>query len=342
MKKYDVIIVGCGPAGVAAANILKQNNINFCIIEKNEFPREKLCGGGLTHKSTSLLNELGFNLDKIDYKISKEVEFVAKNLKTNMVLTNEIIMIDRLEFDYNNLKQVINDNIFEKENIISMENNILVTNKDKYEFNYIIFADGVNGFSRRLIENRKFGFCVEYNSEIQTDKTILDFCAIESGYGWVFPKVKHTTIGLGKFNDKKVDYQNLLYNFANKHNFKIDKSKIRGYHIPVFSKKIYKKSVINDKYILVGDSASLVDQVSGEGIYYALVSGKAAAESVITSLIGNQNLKSTYLKKTRTIYRELCKRNFLSKLLYSKYGTFFIKLGLSNKLFIKYLNKMFG
>ena len=342
MKKYDVIIVGCGPAGVAAANILKQNNINFCIIEKNKFPREKLCGGGLTHKSTSLLNKLNFSLDEINYKKSKEVEFFAKNLKISVTLTNEIVMVDRLEFDYNNLKQVINNNIFEKESIISIESNILITDKEKYEFKYIIFADGVNGFSKRLIKNRNFGFCVEYNSEIQTDKIILDFCAIESGYGWVFPKVNHTTIGIGKFNDKKVDYQKLLRDFAKKHSFEIDKTKIRGYHIPVFSKKIYKRSVIDNKYILVGDSASLVDQVSGEGIYYALASGKAAAESVVTCLIGNQNLKSTYFNKSKTIYKQLCRRNFLSKLLYSKYGIFFIKLCLNNKYFIKCLNRMFG
>ena len=55
MKKYDVIIVGGGPAGAAAGMILKQNNISFCIIDKNKFPREKLCGGGLTHKSMIVL-----------------------------------------------------------------------------------------------------------------------------------------------------------------------------------------------------------------------------------------------------------------------------------------------
>ena len=55
MKKYDVIIVGAGPAGVSAAKVLKDKNINFCIIDKNKFPREKLCGGGLTNKSINLL-----------------------------------------------------------------------------------------------------------------------------------------------------------------------------------------------------------------------------------------------------------------------------------------------
>lgn len=42
MKKYDVIIIGCGPAGVSAAKILDNNNINYCIIEKISF-QEKNC-----------------------------------------------------------------------------------------------------------------------------------------------------------------------------------------------------------------------------------------------------------------------------------------------------------
>lgn len=62
MKKYDVIIIGAGPAGIAAAKTLKKVNINFCIIEKNKFPREKLCGGGLTHKSINLINYLNMKI----------------------------------------------------------------------------------------------------------------------------------------------------------------------------------------------------------------------------------------------------------------------------------------
>lgn len=342
MKRYDVIIIGCGPAGAAAAKILKNNNINYCIIEKNKFPREKLCGGALSSKTQNLLSELGFDIKKNKKREIKEVVFAAKNIKYSMELINKIVMIDRAEFDYNNLKELDKKNIFYEENIINVENNILTTNKDKYKFKYIIFADGVNGYSRRLISNRKFGLCIEYNVNTKTDNAILDFCAIESGYGWIFPKEKHTTIGIGEFNDKKVDYQNLLTSFAKKYNFDIEKNKVKGYFIPIFSKDIFKKSVIDNKYILIGDSASLVDQVSGEGIYYALASGKIAAESIVYCLNNNDMIKKIYFKNTKNIYKDLKKRKFLSKLLYSKYGSFFIKIGLSNKIFIKILNKMFG
>lgn len=251
-------------------------------------------------------------------------------------------MVNRKEFDFHNLKELKGINIFQEENIIDIKENTIYTNKEKYLFKYIIFADGVNGYSRRLIKGRKFGFCVEYNSSLKTDKTIIDFSIIPSGYGWIFPKNNHTTIGLGNFNDKKFDYKNLLSSFAKKYNFDIDSSKIKGFHIPIFSKKIYKQSVIDNKYILVGDAASLVDQITGEGIYYALESGRLASESIISSIKYNTDLKKTYYKKTKKIYRTLQKRKILSKFFYSRYTNILIKIALSNKYFIKKINNIFG
>lgn len=342
MKKYDVIIIGAGPAGIAAAKTLKKAGINFCIIEKNKFPREKLCGGGLTHKSINLINYLNISIENINTKKCKEVRIVSNKISKKTKLYNEIIMVDRKEFDYNNVKQTTKNNLFEKENVINIKEHILITDKNEYEFKYIIFADGVNGYSRKMITNRKFGFCVEYNSDSIFDETIFDFSAIKDGYGWIFPKNDHTTIGVGKFVNKNDEYLNYLYIFAKKYNLKIDKAKIRGYHIPLYSKKVFKNSVIDDKFILVGDAASLVDRVSGEGIYYDLLSGIKAAESIEFCLKNNCNLKNIYFKKTKKLYSSLNKRCFLSKLLYSRYGEFFIKLGLSNKYFIKKINDIFG
>ena len=342
MKKYDVIIVGAGPSGFASAKILKDNNINFCVIDKSKFPREKLCGGGLTNKSLRTLKRLNTSIDNIKTNECTNIDLIAKNINKNMILDNKIIMIDRKEFDYNNIKTVTNNNFFEEEKIVSIDNNILATDKDTYEFKYIIFSDGVNGFSRKFIDNRQFGFCVEFNSNKLTDKTIFDFCAVKDGYGWIFPKEDYTNIGLGNFNKDRDNYKELLNNFAKKYNFEIDEKDIKGYPIPIYSKKIYKNSVIDNKYILVGDAASLVDPVSGEGIYYALLSGIYAAESIIKVMNDSSDLKTTYLEKSKCICKALNKRNFVSKLLYSKCGNFFIKRTIKSKKLTKYINRMFG
>jgi geranylgeranyl reductase family protein len=342
MKSFDCIVVGAGPAGIAASKILEKNKINFCIIDKSSFPREKLCGGGLTIKSARMLKELGIKYDNIDNKYTNEVLVVSKNKNKIVKLDNPIVMVDRKTFDNNNLKQIKNKNIFLNEKIIDIKDNILSTDKNKYEFKYIIFADGVNGYSRKLIKNREFGFCVEFSSNKETDQTVLDFEVIKKGYGWIFPKEGITTIGLGNLFSKENDYIKALEDFSKKYNFEIDKSKIKGYHIPNFSKKVYDQSVIDNKYILVGDAAGLVDACSGEGIYYALASGKYAAESVIEALNNNLDLKETYFSKTTGLCHSLEKRKKLSKYLYSKSSPLLIKIGLNSKKCIKLINRVFG
>ena len=56
----------------------------------------------------------------------------------------------------------------------------------------------------------------------------------------------------------------------------------------------------------------------------------------------SQNLKQVYFRNSKAMATALAKRQFLSKLLYSKYGNFFIKLGLSNKYFVRKINSIFG
>ena len=342
MKKYDVIIVGGGPAGIAAAQIFNKNKINYCLIDKCRFPREKLCGGGLTSKSIRVLNNLGIKIDNVKSQKVKDVLLVAKNKSEDIALDDGIVMIDRKEFDSINIKEIVRDNLFEEEKIKSIDNNILTTDKGSYEFKYIIFADGINGYSRKLISNREFGFCVEYESKELTEKTVIDFNAIKYGYGWIFPKKSHTTIGLGNFIDKKCDYVKLLQDFGKKYNFTINKKDIRGYHIPTFSQYVYNNSVINNQYILVGDAASLVNPISGEGIYYALVSGKNAALSIIECLKNNGDLKEIYFKKNEGIYNSLKKMSVLSKQLYSYKKNVLIKFGMNNKKIMDRIKKVFG
>jgi len=67
---YDVIIIGGGPAGSTAGIYLSKKGYNVLIIDKEKFPRDKLCGGALTEKTISLLKEIGISdyRNVIDYK----------------------------------------------------------------------------------------------------------------------------------------------------------------------------------------------------------------------------------------------------------------------------------
>ena len=60
---YDVIIIGAGPSGISAAHNLVNNKISCCLIDKQVFPRNKLCAGGITSKTFELIKSL--NLKKM-------------------------------------------------------------------------------------------------------------------------------------------------------------------------------------------------------------------------------------------------------------------------------------
>src|SRR4051794_38793738 len=54
--KYDVAIIGAGPAGAAAAITLARRGISVCILERKSLPRYKTCGGGILHRALPLLD----------------------------------------------------------------------------------------------------------------------------------------------------------------------------------------------------------------------------------------------------------------------------------------------
>ena len=65
-KKYDIIIVGAGPAGAAAAYYLAKQGLQVVLIDKATFPREKTCGDGLTPRAIKVLAEMGLLPDLLN------------------------------------------------------------------------------------------------------------------------------------------------------------------------------------------------------------------------------------------------------------------------------------
>ncbi len=351
MEKYDVIIVGGGPAGSTAGYILGTLGIHTLLIDKSVFPRKKLCGGVLTHKTLKLLDRVFKETDKtiehagvINYLTNGYDIYFKDTLMSHGTSKYPFIFVDRYVYD-NFLLQKVKDagvKVIEGDKVknIDPERNTLTTSSGKtYNAQFIIGADGVHSVVRRYlprhyIHNRKWEYNLATALEITVPRNefqqyikypIIQFGYIDWGYSWIFPNKDEIIVGLGGLNRKnnkqikKICYEYISAvapSFIKKNHQAI---KICGHPVPsgnYLSKPVYRNAM------LVGDAAGFSDPISGEGIYQAQRSAEIASLSIYNSLKNEVSLEKTYVR--------LLKKHVFPDLFYAKILRWFIFKALNN------------
>ena len=77
VREADVIVVGAGPAGASTAYHLAQAGVDVLLLEKSSFPRDKICGDGLTPRAVKQLVGMGFDLDGAGWQKNKGLRIVG-------------------------------------------------------------------------------------------------------------------------------------------------------------------------------------------------------------------------------------------------------------------------
>ena len=156
LRTIDVLIIGAGPAGTVCGSLLKQAGVECAVVDHATFPREKVCGGGLTVKAWRLLDELMPGI-KYEYRSINHMRVQFEDDKVcDFHSEYEIRMTRRTDFDYDLLKyyqshggELIKGSFarFEKQ----ADGRILVTLKSGMQFScrYLIAADGANSMVRK-------------------------------------------------------------------------------------------------------------------------------------------------------------------------------------------------
>lgn len=342
-KNYDVIVVGGGPAGSTAAYQLNKLGYKVILLEKKEFPRQKLCGGLITQKSLNIVLDI-FDFSLSDLKAEGIIDYISKsyqvyykdNLISSNYLKDEFNLVKRIEFDnylFNLVKQAgvkVIDGV--KVTDINFATNTVKTELgQKYSSRYIIGADGANSIIRNKIINKKDLSKKDYLKKnqamtIETDvprelidqnikKPALYFGIINWGYGWVFPKSDTITIGIGGLKNKNKDFKDIFDNFLKILNLPNLSHDIKGWPLPFGN---FLKEPIYKSTFLIGDAANLVDSLTGEGIYYALKSAQIAAEVIDKKETENLDHITEYKKRINNkIINKLNKSKFYRTLLWS-------------------------
>jgi len=320
--QYDVIIVGAGPAGVSAALEFARTNVRVLVIEKESLPREKPCGGAMPSSVEKLL---GIDISKV-VKNRTHLLKMYNNYKDEVTSKTSgmdaPVLINRREFDMFLLEQAIfigrkNIELIDKCRVISVNETgnevcILLESGKKIKANYLIAADGALGkIASKIGLMKKRKFAQSFDAEIITtnryyenhkNTMLMNYFCLPHGYGWIFPKEKNRfSCGVGRWG-KPIDIKEALNDFIKKSfpSGVIESIKITGYPIPVYNGT---QQISTNKILLTGDAAALVDPVSGEGIRFALHSGKVAASVIIKSL--RRDIESPDIGVSKTYEKEV-------------------------------------
>ncbi len=336
-KRYDVAVVGGGPAGTASAYYAAKLQLKTILFEKHAYPRPKPCGGALSARIIPLLGKEA--LKSINCEI-EELRVFSPSYKCLTIKNVSGYTVRREEFDQAMAKdaQEAGANVMDKCRVKTIHQlpsgdyeiiaeNITITAK------YVIMATGFqkNALIRSPFTREEFAedyLAMTVISETPVDNEILAevnfpvkvmaifFGAVPNGYGWYFVKDGYVNIGVGATAIllKDVGAVNAYKRFVTDLKEKgflpkdLELAKERAFPLPF--KRTAAKSVFGN-VLLVGDSAGFVSPVTGEGIYYAVKGAQLAAEAIERNFKNGTPLSS---------YQENWKKDFGNGL--DKYGYF--------------------
>ena len=337
-KRYDAIIVGAGPAGCSAAISLARRGYEVLLLEKEKFPRGKVCGDGIGPRALEVLDRLGV-LPEIVAKGAWKIEGIKITSPAGQLLTASFshlkgsyphgLVMPRREFDFLVFQQArklpnveVLENWTAKDLILRdgrAEGVRAESEGAKREFRgkFLVGADGAHSTVRQKILPRRkvpvagaFGLRAYFQGVLGLSPHIEIHCprSLLPGYGWVFPTGKDSAnVGVGISSDqvKQKDLRKLFRNFI---------EETPGVKEKFASARLVEHSLrgapiplagfwgrrSRGNILLTGDAGVFADFLTGEGIYFALRSGECAAEAVHAALTssGSYERAGTIYEKT--------------------------------------------
>ena len=295
---YEVIIVGAGPAGSTLAYELAKTGIGVLLLEKEKLPRYKCCAGGISIKAANLLG-IDFH-EVIEDSISGTVvTFKNDNHYQGHYDKTLIYMVTRERFDYVLVEKAAQAGAtvmpgckVEGANLEDRGVEVL-TPVGSFQSKIVAGADGTGSIVANVMGlTNHISNIAAIQSEVLVPKEEMakwrgnigvDFGRISGGYGWVFPKADHLSIGMAFLHSRSKGLKQYYQKFLDSLNISsYTIAKQSGSLIPICKGEAV---VSQGRAVLLGDAAGLVDPLTGEGIYNAILSAKLAAPAIQNSLL---------------------------------------------------------
>ena len=307
MERFDAIVVGAGPAGSTAAYRLARDGVRVLLLDRERFPRDKPCGGGLTYRA---VRQLPVSVEPVVEDVVDRFE-LGFRYGSRFERGGEgplVLMTQRRRLDAHLASQAASAGA-------DFRDGVRVTGVEPGEGEatvrfdgasaaapVVIGADGVNGITARTLglgARRRHGVALEGNvsyvharEERWRGRAVVDLGVVPGGYAWVFPKGDHVNVGVGGWESEGPRLREHLERACLEYGLPSSQlAGLRGYRLPM---RRPGDTASQGRVLLVGDAAGLVDPLSGDGIYEALVSARLAAESTLELLQGGARDLSGY------------------------------------------------
>jgi geranylgeranyl reductase family protein len=314
-NEYDVIVCGAGPAGACAAYETAERGMKTLLLEKRPLPRYKTCGGGVPitvgDELPKLVPEAFVEATVTHIRHTwnfKDAHLASLNPNPDEP-SMSLWMVQRSVFDNALTERAaragaeVRDGIAVRSVEPDGETRVRVTTADGdvYTAAQIVGADGANGIVARMAGLRKTRLlAIALEAEIPHEwgaghETLrpeiahLEY-AVKQGYGWVFPKAGHLSVGAGTFGRRtaegrgeasKDELARWIVGYLEALGVPKPKEEIEfhGHPLPIWGGR-EPVEAWNGRVVLAGDAAGLVNPLFGDGISYACRSGTLAGRTL--------------------------------------------------------------
>jgi geranylgeranyl reductase family protein len=333
---HDVAVVGGGPAGACAARVLAEAGARVVLLEKHGLPRYKTCGGGVVGRAlralpppiraaveatvverachTADLHDGGLRFeaqrprpvismvmrDRFDAALVAAADCAGAEIRPRCAVRDVFTRGDRCELD-------------------TVDGTVVAR--------FVVAADGATSLTARRAgwaSPRPGVPALEAEASVSdadfarlAGAARFDFGVVPAGYGWVFPKGSHLSIGLATMR-KGVNLHAALARYLETlgldHLERVEK---HGFLIPLAPRV---DGVVRGRVLLAGDAAGLADPLTGEGISAAIESGTLAARAILDGAGEPARIAESYDHALVALRRELRIGRGLAHLTYSLPG----------------------